>query len=175
MAQADLVPLLSLRQHERFRGPFRAWLAVTDALRFGLPGLVRRVLNHTPERQNTLLEPLLAHGQSSAEDLLRAEAQGVQSLLYAQGLPIERWRTVTVQAEGRRLMAEVATALKSRFETAAAASVGRGGATVWLINVLGHVVPAVFVVIGSTSWGATCCSGTISGCRFSAISWPCSS
>ena len=60
LAQADLVPRITIRQHERFRGPFRTWLAVTDVLRFGLPRLVRRYLNHTPQGEAILGEPLIA-------------------------------------------------------------------------------------------------------------------
>jgi len=148
VAQADLVPLATLRQHERFRGPFRTWLAITDVLRFGLPGLVRGLLRHAPESQAAPVEPLLTRGRSVADDLLRAEAQGFQSLLYAHGLPIERWRTVTVQADGDRLMVDIANTLSARFEAAAVASAGRGSAIVWIINTLGHVVPATFVLMG---------------------------
>jgi GTP-binding protein EngB required for normal cell division len=148
VVRADLLPLLTLRQHERFRGPFRAWLAVTDVLRFGLPGLVRRLLEPVPEGQGSRIEPLLGRRRSTADDLLRAEAQGMQSLLYARGLPIEHWRTVTVQADGGRLLADIASTLKSRFEVAATTSTRRGGAIVWLVNALGAVVPAAFVLIG---------------------------
>ena len=148
VAQADLVPLAILRQHERFRGPFRTWLAITDVLRFGLPGLVRRLLNHTPESRVPPVEPLLTPGKPIVDDLLRAEAQGLQSLLYAHGLPIERWHTVTVQADGSRLMADIASVLKARFEATAVASAGRGSAIVWIINTLGHIVPAAFVLLG---------------------------
>jgi energy-coupling factor transporter ATP-binding protein EcfA2 len=147
-AQADLIPLATLRQHERFRGPFRTWLAITDVLRFGLPGLVRRLLRHTPETQATPAEPLLARGRAVADDLLRAEAHGLQNLLYAHGLPIGRWRTVTVRADGDRLLVEIASALRARYEAAVVASAGRGSAVVWIINALGHVVPAAFALIG---------------------------
>ena len=48
VAQEELVRRATLRQHERFWGPFRTWLALVDLLRFGLPGLARRGLNGAP-------------------------------------------------------------------------------------------------------------------------------
>jgi hypothetical protein len=148
VAQADLVPLATLRQHERFRGPFRTWLAITDVLRFGLPGLVRRLLRHTPDNRATPADTWHGRGRAMADDLLRAEAQGLQTLLYAHGLPIGRWHTVTVRADGDRLLADIASALRARYEAAAAAAARRGSAVVWIINALGHVVPAAFALIG---------------------------
>jgi energy-coupling factor transporter ATP-binding protein EcfA2 len=148
LARADLAPLATLRQHERFRGPFRTWLAATDLLRFGLPGLVHRVLNHTPRGDKTPVEALPTHGKPAAADILREEVHAVQSLLYARGLPIDRWRTITAQADGNQLMADIGAVIEARFEAEVAASAGRGRVVVWMINTLGHFVPAAFVLIG---------------------------
>jgi energy-coupling factor transporter ATP-binding protein EcfA2 len=147
LAEADLVPRATLRQHERFRGPFRTWLAVTDMLRFGIPGLVRRCLNHPPPSGTSVGQPLMAHSRATAADLLRDEAHALQSLLYARGLPIERWRSVTVQADGSRLLGEIATTFAVHFEAAAASTRG-GGAVIWLISTLGRLIPAAFILIG---------------------------
>ena len=104
-----------------FLGPFRTWLAITDVLRFGLPGLVRRFFNDAPQGDLTPVEPLSIRSGSTAADLLRNEADVVQSLLYARGLPIDRWRTVTAHADGSRLMADIATTLETRWAAAASA------------------------------------------------------
>jgi energy-coupling factor transporter ATP-binding protein EcfA2 len=162
-AQADLVPLVTLRQHERFRGPFRTWLALTDVLRFGLPRLARRFLERTPGGEATLVEPLLTQGRSTAAALLQAEAHALQGLLYARGLPIDHWRTVTVHADGSRLMADIAAALEARFEAAAAASARHGSAVVWMISSLGRLIPAAFVLIGLYVMGRDLLAGDYLG------------
>ena len=163
LAQADLVPRVTLRQHERFRGPFRTWLAVTDVLRFGLPGLVRRCLNHPPQGEAIVGRPLMAHSRATAADLLRDEAYALQSLLYARGLPIERWRSVTVQTDGSRLIGEIADICAARFEAAAAASSRGGGAVVWMISTLGRLIPAAFILIGLYVMGRDLLAGDYLG------------
>jgi energy-coupling factor transporter ATP-binding protein EcfA2 len=162
-AQAALVPRATLRLHARFWGPFRTWLAITDCLRFGLPSLVRRFLNDAPHGDLTPVKPPSIGSRSTAADLLRDEADVVQSLLYARGLPIERWRTVTAQADGSQLMADIATTLEAHFEAVAAASAGRGGAVVWMISTLGRLVPAVFVLIGLYVMGRDLLAGNYLG------------
>lgn len=87
----------------------------------------------------------------------------MQSLLYARALPIDRWRTVTAQADGSRLMADIATTLEAHIEAAAAASAGRGGAVVWMISTLGHLVPAAFVLIGLYVMGRDLLAGNYLG------------
>jgi hypothetical protein len=164
LVQADLTSRATLRQHERFEGPFRTWLAVTDVLKFGLPRLARRLLGGAPGGEKPVVESLLARRQSAAAaDLLRDEAQGLQSLLYTRGLPIDHWRTLTIQADGKRLMEEIAAALASRFEAATVASAGRGRAVVWMINALGRLVPAGFVLIGLYAMGRDLLGGEYLG------------
>jgi predicted GTPase len=163
VAQAELVPRVTLRHHERFWGPFRTWLAVIDLLRFGLPGLVRRCLNDAPRRNVTAVEARISRSRSTAADLLCDEAHGLQRLLYARGLPIDRWRALTMQADGSRLMADIAALLEAHFEAAAAASAGRGGAVVWMISSLGRLVPAAFVLIGLYVMGRDLLAGAYLG------------
>jgi energy-coupling factor transporter ATP-binding protein EcfA2 len=164
LAQADLVRLATLRQHERFGGPFRTWLALTDVLRFGLPRLARRFLERAPGTAAPLSGPSLTRSQSTAAaDLLRDEAQRLQTLLYTRGLPIDHWRTVTVQADGNRLMADIAAALEARFEVATAASTSRGRAVVSMISTLGRLVPAAFVLIGLYVMGRDLLAGDYLG------------
>ncbi len=163
LAEADLVPRATLRQHERFRGPFRTWLAVTDVLRFGLPAFVRRSLNHPPPGEAIVGQSLMAHSRVTAADLLRDEAHALQSLLYARGLPIDRWRSVTVQADGSRLMGEIAATFAARFEAAAAASTRGGGTVIWMISTLGRLIPAAFILIGLYVMGRDLLAGDYLG------------
>ena len=164
LAQAHLIPLATLRQHERFRGPFRTWLAVTDVLRFGLPRLASRFLGGVPEGEASRVKPFLTTSQATAAaDLLRDTSQELQSLLYAHGLPIDHWRTMTLQADGHQLMAEIATTLETRFEVATVTAANRGRAGVWMMNALGRLVPAVFVLIGLYVMGRDLLAGDYLG------------
>jgi len=163
LAEADRVPRATLRQHARFRGPFRTWLAVTDMLRFGLPGLVRRCLDYPSQGGAIVGQPLMAHSRATAADLLRDEAHTLQSLLYARGLPIERWRSVTVQADGSQLMGDIAATFAARLETAAAASSLGGNTVVWMISTLGRLIPAAFILIGLYVMGRDLLAGDYLG------------
>jgi energy-coupling factor transporter ATP-binding protein EcfA2 len=164
LAQAELVRRITMRQHERFQGPLRTWLAVADVLRFDLPRLIRRYVNHTPQGEAISGEPLIARQRSTAAaDLLRDEAHALQSLLYARGLPIDRWRPVTGQADGNRLLVEVAATLEAHIEVTAAASAGGGGAVVWLLSALGRLVPAAFILIGLYVMGRDLLAGDYLG------------
>ena len=164
VVQAELVPLATLRQHQRFWGPFRTWLAMLDFFRFGLMGIVHRFLEGGRHAEAGLIEPLLVRGKSTAvDDLLQAEAHALQNLLYARHLPVERWRVVTVQADGARLMADVASALEARFEAAAAVSARWPRAVVGLTSALGSAVAAAFVLIGLYTLGRDLLAGHYMG------------
>ena len=164
LAQAELVRRITMRQHERFQGPLRTWLAVADVLRFGLPRLVRRYVNHTPQGEAISGEPLIARQRSTAAaDLLRDEAHALQILLYARGLPIDRWRTITGQADGNRLLVEVTATLEAHVEVTAAASAGGRGAVVWMLSTLGRLVPAAFILIGLYVMGRDLLAGDYLG------------
>jgi energy-coupling factor transporter ATP-binding protein EcfA2 len=163
LAEADLVPRVTLRQHERFRGPFRTWLAVTDMLRFSLPAFVRRSLNHPPPGEAIEGQSLMVHSRATAADLLQDEAHALQSLLYAHGLPIARWRSVTVQADGNRLLGEIATTIAGRFEAAAVASSRGGGTVIWMISTLGRLIPTAFILLGLYVMGRDLLAGDYLG------------
>jgi hypothetical protein len=147
--EAELAPLLTLRRHERFWGPFRGWLAVTDFIGFGLTTLARRLLGKTAGDRMTVIERILARGgPADYDELLRAEAYRIQDALFSRGLPVERWRAITARADGARLVAEIAGEIEGHFEiTSAHLSRGRQ-AVVWAASGLGALVPSAFVVIG---------------------------
>ena len=42
LIEEQLAPLTTFKWHDRFRGPFRTWLAASDFLHFGCRGIVRR-------------------------------------------------------------------------------------------------------------------------------------
>lgn len=147
--ETELVAGATLRQHRRFRGPFRTWLVMADCLRFGLPGIVRHLAGDVLAPQASL-EETLRHGSvtSAMDDILRQEGYRLQDLLYAHGFPVDRWRTLTATVAGGHLLSEVTTEMETRWHALMVTCEERGKVVVWLANALGALVPAVFVLIG---------------------------
>ncbi len=147
--EAELAPLLTLRRHERYWGPFRTWLAVVDFIGFGLTSLARRLLGRAGADRMSVIESILIRGGTFLfEERLRSEAHALQDLLYARGLPVERWRGITARADGARLVAEVTAEIEAHFEVSAAR------VTDWQLRVakaastLGGVALSAFVLVG---------------------------
>lgn len=147
--ERELAPLSIIRQHERFRGPFRTWLAIADFLRFGLPRAVRQLVREKTVTAHGGVIHLLLQGRARVvEDLLRKEALAIQDLLYAQDLPVERWRTLTAPPAGGQLLSELAEELETAFVTATSGALKRGGMLVWFLSALGVLLPAALVLVG---------------------------
>jgi 50S ribosome-binding GTPase len=119
VVEAELAPLATLRQHERFRGPFRTWLAVVDFLRFGPTGISAHFFRHLADRPAQTVELSLTRDRpTTLSNLLHSELQTVQDLLYSRGLPISRWQTVTASVEEGRLLSEMSTEIDTRVHSA---------------------------------------------------------
>ncbi len=147
-AEAELAPLVTLRRHERFWGPFRIWLAITDFLGFGLTNLVRRILGRKTDDRSGAIERILGRGGATAiEDLIRAEAFALQDLLFTRGLPIERWREIVAATTGTRVISEVSAEIETHFDVTASHDDEFRRKVVWAASTLGNVVPSAFVVI----------------------------
>jgi energy-coupling factor transporter ATP-binding protein EcfA2 len=148
--ESELAPLTVLRQHERFRGPLRTWLAVADFFRFGLTGIVRGVLRGGQRRgERSAIEDLLTGVSTVAvDDVLRDEARAIQDRLFADGLPVARWSREAGRIDAARLLAETAAEIDRLFESALAHLTKRGRIVVWTASFLGGAVPAVVVVGG---------------------------
>lgn len=147
--EAELVPLLIVHRHERFWGPFRFWLALCDFLSFGLTNLVRRSIGRRPTDRVNLIESTLDRAaRGPIEDVIRAQIRDVQDFLYANGLPIERWRELTAKVDGTGLITEIAQEIETGFDLAAVRLSEQGRSTVWLASSLGGLVPSAFVLVG---------------------------
>ncbi|HMB08269.1 MAG TPA: GTPase, partial [Isosphaeraceae bacterium] len=147
--EAELAPLVTLRRHERFWGPFRLWLALTDFAAFGLTSLVRRFLGRPLDDRMSAIERILARGGTCAVDeLLRGEAYGLQDLLYARGLPVERWRAITEPVDAPRLLAGIAAEIEAHFDLASARIARWRRGVVAAASWLGGLVPSALVVVG---------------------------
>ena len=148
--EADLYPLIVVRKHQRFWGPFRTWLAVTDFLRYGLPRLVRQLRLLTLPAQERVSGRLLPAGKADqATDRLRQQAQQLQTLCFEKGLPVERWRTITSGIDGEEILAVVARGIEDRFEALAASAYRRGQVFPWLISFVAWLMPAGLVVFAA--------------------------
>lgn len=147
--EAELAPLMTLRRHERFWGPFRAWLAITDFIGFGLTTLGRRLLGRTSSDRMTVIERILARGGSTEfDEIIKAESYRLQDTVFVRGLPVEHWRSVTEVADGSRLVNELASEIEAHFEITSAHLSRTRQTIVWLVSALGGFVPSAFVVIG---------------------------
>lgn len=145
----ELSPLITLRQHERFHGPFRAWLSITDFLTIGLRGLVDRLLGHPPRGTVDVVERILNHSRRrEVESLLRAEERALQDRLYSADLPVGRWRQIAGETEGDHLVAALAKDLRGRFEARAALIQNEGGSIVFAVSTIGALVPSGVVLVG---------------------------
>ncbi len=147
--ESELAPLATIRGHQRFWGPFRGWLAVGDFFSFGLARILRRTLGREPRDQDSVIERLFAKaGAPIVTEMLQSEAHRIQSRLYAQHLPIERWRQITSQIDGHRTVTEVAEQIEVDFDLASTQYSKQGGTLVWAASTLGALVPSLLVAIG---------------------------
>ena len=146
--EAELSPLMTLRRHDEFWGPFRTWLALSDFVGIGLTSLLRRHLGRKPADPAGAIERILTQGGTAAQDLLRGEAHAIQDLLFRSGLPIGRWREITAGAEAPRLIAEIAGEIERDFELTATKISHRGRSLVKTVSTLGGFVPSALVLVG---------------------------
>lgn len=158
VAELELAPLAAIRQHERFGGPFRAWLGVADFFQYALADLVGRLLGRPGRSGPAAIERILSAGGADVADrALRAEAQAIQNELYAAGLPVERWMDISrpgsaggggSESRGAEVMALAARAVSDQFDAWISARSARRTAAVWLATGLGWLVPAALIGVG---------------------------
>jgi len=141
--EAELAPLAAIRQHERFRGPLRTWLAIADFFRYGLTGLVQRLLGGAPRGDAGAVRRILARGaEARFEDRLRASSRDLQQELFDRGLPVRAWREAAGRSAGPELATELAAEIESRFDVRALVESRRAGAVAWVASALGFLGPA---------------------------------
>lgn len=147
--ESELAAVATLRQHERFRGPFRSWLVVMDFFRYGLAGLIDRLMGRPQRGDLQVLEHLFARNSGpEVEDILSEVRQSIGDALYALKLPVEGWRDLSSQTDSARLMRRVATEIQARFDARLHEDRKRGKWMVWTANLLGSLVPGAFVIGG---------------------------
>jgi len=143
-----LAPLAVLKQHERFRGPFRAWLAVADFFRYGISGMVQKLLGRTPAGEAGWVRRLLAQGEgrtfADASETLR---RSIQDALYRRGLPVRGWVEATRDlGGGGDLAGAVADEIEAGFDLRALPASARTRVVAAMLSFLGFVVPVGLAV-----------------------------
>ncbi len=148
--EADLWPLIVVRKHQRFWGPFRTWLSVADFLRYGLPRLVRQLRLLTLPAQEGTPGRLLASGRPDVvTDRLATDAAHLQTLCFDAHLPVERWRAITSTIDGPAVLATASRAVEDRFEALAAGAYRHGRVFPWLISFIAWLMPAGLVIFAA--------------------------
>jgi hypothetical protein len=162
--ESELAPLVTLRRHELFWGPFRTWLAVTDFLGFGLNSLAGRFLGRGKGDRLSVIQRILARGgETAVDDVLRTESRAIQDILYARGLPVERWRALTTTGDGSRVLAEVAAELEVHFDVTAAKIEPWRRLVIGAASTIGGLVPSAFVLAGLYVMGRDILTGGNAG------------
>jgi GTPase SAR1 family protein/uncharacterized membrane protein len=92
---AELRPLATLRLHQRFWGPLRAWLGAADLLCIGIPRFLRRGLRLGPQSSEVAPQLFSIEACDPRAAQMRMESAGsqLQQSLFQSRLPIEPWAT----------------------------------------------------------------------------------
>jgi len=143
--EADLAPVLVLRAHQRYVGPFRAWLAVIDFFQLGLPRFIQR-LHASLVGESSHAGRVLGAGHAGAvEDRLRTEAHALGDTAYAAGLPVGHWQTLTASLDGGAFLQETARELEAAYDAAAADLLRGRRIGPMFVSALGIVLPLALV------------------------------
>lgn len=160
--EADLAPLVAMRKHQRFWGPFRTWLSIADFLRYGLPRLVRQLRVFSSEG-TTLAGRTLADQADRVGDAVRKESRDLQDYCFQNGLPVERWQAVTSDIDGRQILGEITRRIESRFESLAAKAFRQNTALIWLVSFIAWVLPVALVVFAFLNLAKQFIGGPLAG------------
>lgn len=144
-AQADARAAAAVRQHERFFGPMRAWLGLSDLLRYGVPALVGRLLSPVGDRS-------IARGlralRPAVDHRLHMELARIGDELYGAGLPVTRWHEIAGAVSAAGILEAVASDLEGEFAAWLSRPSIRRALVVWLGSVLGWLIPVGLIGVG---------------------------
>ena len=151
----ELAPLAVMGWHQRFWGPLRTWLALSDFTRFGLASLARLLILRTPRHESRPGDSLLGPGAETLmgnmfEDLARQQ----QDLLYRAGLPVAPWRRrLTAESPALRV-SELDALIRSQYLASDGRS-GSGRLARWFSAAVIHGVSAfgAALAIALVGWG----------------------
>jgi energy-coupling factor transporter ATP-binding protein EcfA2 len=158
--EADLRPLIDLRRHQLFSGPFRAWLSACDFMTYGLPRVLRRLraLGNADPSSTSVME---FSALQALEQFERAGATRVRDQLFNAGLPVERWRPITEEPTSAALPDELMNEIQNRFEAASTRGPARVKWVARTASTIGGVIPvllsayALWTVVSRLAGGQT--------------------
>lgn len=144
-ARANARAAAAVRQHERFFGPLRAWLGLSDLIRHGVPALVGRLLSPAGDRS-------IARGlrtlRPAVEHRLRMEVSCIGDELYEAGLPVARWREIAETLDAVEVLEAVASDLEGQFTAWVSQPSIRRALVVWIGSTLGWLIPVSLIGVG---------------------------
>ncbi len=145
-----LRPVAVLAGRASFWGPLRAWLAVGDFVRYGLPGMARRAVAGF---RGTGTRAPIDLGATAATEISRRIARDLQALqdrLYEWGLPVARWQALAESIDAAPIADRVADEIASRFQLASARRPLAVRVVAWVLSAVAFVVS--LVVSGAALW-----------------------
>lgn len=139
--EAEVGPLVAIRRHQAFWGPFRVWLALSDLFSYGIPRLVRR-LRAIGGGPCLDIAALLGTGPIDRLDeaVVNAGAR-LRDAAFSSGLPVERWRAITDASGGSQLLSDLGKEIQTRFDEAASARSLRLRVVAQVASFVGLVIP----------------------------------
>lgn len=147
---SQLEPQIIIRKHQRFWGPFRVWLAVSDFLSYRLPQLVRGIRFAGTRGDGSIVEKALRLDYSDqVDDVISAEALELQGICHGERLPLERWRAITGKDGGGKFLLSVAREVETKFEGLAEDASTGGRIMAWFISMIAFLLPAGLAVFGT--------------------------
>jgi hypothetical protein len=141
VVEAEAAPLVAIRRHQAFHGPFRVWLGVSDLFSYGIPRLVRK-LRSIGGTSSIDIAAMLGSGPVDRldETLVWAGSQ-LRDAIFSSGLPVERWRSIVDQTSGAQLLSSLGEELQARYDEAASARSLRLRVVAQVASILGTLIP----------------------------------
>lgn len=139
--EAEAAPLVAMRRHQAFHGPFRVWLSLCDLFSYGVPRLLRR-LRTVGGSPNADIAAMLGSGPTARldETLVRAGSQ-LRDTAFSRGLPVERWRAIVEHPGGSQLLCTLGDEVQARFDEAASTRSLRLRIVAQAASLLGTLIP----------------------------------
>ncbi|MFT3787767.1 MAG: dynamin family protein [Tepidisphaeraceae bacterium] len=145
--EAELKPLSTLRLHQQFWGPMRAWIGLADFFCIGLPRFLRRGLRFGGGKAEPALFSIEACDARAASARLDDASGALQNHLFSARLPIDPWRRIATDIDGDRVRGQVSRAMVA-IDSARPPLVGK-----WLVHLISTVSTiAAVAVIGFGLW-----------------------
>lgn len=138
--ETDLKPLVEVRRHRLFSGPFRVWLSLGDFLSYSVPRLVRRLRSGvSPSNDDDAI--LSFESIERVEQADRASASHMRDEVFRAGLPVDRFRGISGEPTADGIPALILREVRNRFDAAAATCPQRVRWVARIASAIGGLIP----------------------------------